>query len=113
MIANPDGNVHVYMLSVGQADTSVIISPEGRVVVIDATRATKILDLLDQLGNDGTLEHLILTHPHTDHFSGGNRVAEDLQILEEHGVAGIFGPGTPTGEIIEYIKRKLAERAGA
>jgi competence protein ComEC len=82
MIANPDGNLHVYMLSVGQADTSVVISPEGSVVVIDATRATKILDLLDQLGNDGTLEKLVITHPHSDHFSGGNRLAQDLQILE-------------------------------
>ena len=49
MINNPDGNLHVYMLSVGQADTSVIISPEGRVVVIDATRPTKLLQLLDDL----------------------------------------------------------------
>ena len=46
-------------------------------------------------------------------LAGGVIPKEDLQILEGHGVAGIFGPGTPTGEIIEYIKRKLAERAGA
>ena len=46
-------------------------------------------------------------------LAGGVIPEEDLQILEEHGVAGIFGPGTPTGEIIEYIKGKLAERAGA
>ena len=46
-------------------------------------------------------------------LAGGVIPKEDLQILEEHGVAGIFGPGTPTGEIIEYIKEKLAERAGA
>ncbi len=98
LIPHPDGNLHVYMLNVGQADTTVVVSPQGRVMVIDATRATKILDLLHQLGNDGTLENLIITHPHSDHFSGGNRLAQDLQILEAT-VAPFwheFGMGPPT-----------------
>ena len=98
MIPNPDGNLHVYMLSVGQADATVIVSPEGRTMVIDATRGSKILDLLNQLGNDGTLENLVITHPHSDHFSGGNRLAQDLQI-QEATVAPFwheFGMGPPT-----------------
>jgi methylmalonyl-CoA mutase C-terminal domain/subunit len=40
-------------------------------------------------------------------LAGGVIPDEDKQILLDHGVAGIFGPGTPTGEIIEYIKGKL------
>jgi methylmalonyl-CoA mutase C-terminal domain/subunit len=40
-------------------------------------------------------------------LAGGVIPDEDKQILLEHGVTGIFGPGTPTGEIIEYIKGKL------
>ena len=75
MIANPDGNLHVYMLNVGQADTSVILSPLGKVIVIDATRPGKLLKLLDDLDNNNTIEHLIITHPHNDHYSGGNRLA--------------------------------------
>ena len=47
MIANPDGNLHIFFLNVGQADTTVIVSPEGRVVVIDAKNPSKIIDLLD------------------------------------------------------------------
>ena len=82
MIANPDGNLHVYMLNVGQADTSVILSPLGKVIVIDATRPGKLLKLLDDLGNNNTIEHLIITHPHNDHYSGGNRLALDRSILE-------------------------------
>jgi len=98
MIGNPDGNLHVYMVNVGQADTSIIVSPLGRTIVIDAIRATKVLDLLDQLGNDGTLENLIITHPHSDHYGGANRLAQDLQILEAT-VAPFwheFGMGPPT-----------------
>jgi len=98
MIPNPDGNLHVYMLSVGQADTTVVVSPEGRTMVIDATRGAKIINLLNQLGNNGTLENLIITHPHSDHFSGGNRLAQDLRILEAT-VSPFwheFGMGPPT-----------------
>ena len=98
MINNPDGNLHVYMLSVGQADTSIIISPQGRVVVIDATRPTKLLNLLDDLGLDGTIEQLIITHPHDDHFRGANRLADERNI-EEATVAPFwheFGMGPPT-----------------
>ncbi len=82
MIASPDGNLHVYMLSVGQGDTSVIVSPEGQVVVIDAIRPTKLIRLLDDLGLDGTIEHLIITHPHGDHFSGANRLVLEKNIIE-------------------------------
>jgi beta-lactamase superfamily II metal-dependent hydrolase len=98
MIQNPDGNLHVYMLSVGQADTTVVVSPEGRTMVIDATRGAKIINLLNRLGNNGTLENLIITHPHSDHFSGGNRLAQDLRILEAT-VSPFwheFGMGPPT-----------------
>jgi methylmalonyl-CoA mutase C-terminal domain/subunit len=40
-------------------------------------------------------------------LAGGVIPDEDKQILLDQGVAGIFGPGTPTREIIEYIKGKL------
>jgi methylmalonyl-CoA mutase C-terminal domain/subunit len=41
-------------------------------------------------------------------LAGGVIPEGDKQILMDQGVAGIFGPGTPTGEIIEYIQGKLA-----
>lgn len=85
MIANPDGNLHVYILSVGQGDTTVITSPEGSVVVIDATRPDKLIGLLDDLGlpnADDTVDHLIVSHPHSDHFSGANRLADEKTIAE-------------------------------
>lgn len=88
MIATPDGDLHVYMLSVGQADTSIIISPQGTVIVIDARRPGKILHLLNELGLNGTIEHLIITHPHDDHFSGGNSLANNLTI--EHATVAPF-----------------------
>ncbi len=88
MSATADGNLHVYMLSVGQADTSVIVSPKGTVIVIDATRPGKLRRLLSDIGLNGTIEHLIITHPHDDHFSGGNSLASNLKI--EHATVAPF-----------------------
>jgi competence protein ComEC len=82
MAVNADGDLHVFMVSVGQGDTTVIVSPLGNVIIIDAMRPEKILRLLSDLGNNGTVEHLVVTHPHDDHFGGCNRLAQDLTILE-------------------------------
>lgn len=98
MSATADGKIHVFMLSVGQGDTSVIISPEGKVIVIDAMRPTKILSLLEHLGCRDTIEHMIITHPHADHFSGANRLAQE-RMIQEATVAPFwheFGMGPPT-----------------
>jgi len=77
-----DGNLHIYVVNVGQADTTIIISPQGNLVIIDAARPDKLVPLLNALGlnNAGTIEHLIITHPHRDHFSGGNRLANEFTI---------------------------------
>jgi competence protein ComEC len=82
MINAPDGTLRVFMISVGQGDSTIIVSPEGAVIVIDAMRPRKLKSLLADLGNNDDIEHLIITHPHSDHFSAGNRLAEDFNILD-------------------------------
>ena len=42
-------------------------------------------------------------------LGGGVIPDEDIPLLKEAGVAEIFGPGTPTTTIIEYIKKKVAK----
>jgi len=75
-----DGNLHVYMLNVGQADTTVIVSPAGTVIIIDAVNPDKLVNFLNMLGLDGTIEQLIITHPHGDHFRGANRLTDVFTI---------------------------------
>jgi len=97
MAANSDGKLHVYMLNVGQGDTTVIVSPQGKVIVIDAMRPAKLLRLLTDIGTDGTIEHLLITHPHDDHFSGGNSLVQNFAVKEAT-VAPFwhaFGSGSP------------------
>ncbi len=39
---------------------------------------------------------------------GGIIPDEDIPILQQMGVKGVFGPGTPTTAIVEFIRRELA-----
>ena len=48
MPATADGHLHVYMVNVGQGDTTVIVSPGGRLVVIDAVHPRKLISLLEE-----------------------------------------------------------------
>lgn len=79
-----DGNLHVYMVNVGQGDTTVIVSPGGSVIVVDVMRPAKIVRLLKDLGHRGNdrISQLVITHPHSDHFSGGNLLASEFAIAQ-------------------------------
>jgi methylmalonyl-CoA mutase C-terminal domain/subunit len=53
----------------------------------------KVLELMKEKG----LEHVLLT-------GGGIIPEEDMKKLQQMGVGRLFGPGSPTSEIITYIK---------
>jgi methylmalonyl-CoA mutase C-terminal domain/subunit len=40
-------------------------------------------------------------------LAGGIIPEEDVPILKEEGIADVFGPGTPTDEIVRYIQEKI------
>lgn len=56
----------------------------------------KITELMEQYGMKDVLV-----------LGGGIIPDEDKPILEQMGVKGLFGPGTSTQEIIEFIKREV------
>ena len=41
---------------------------------------------------------------------GGIIPKEDMDALHEQGIGRLFGPGTPTSELIDYIREWFAER---
>ncbi|MBI4496824.1 MAG: cobalamin B12-binding domain-containing protein [Chloroflexi bacterium] len=45
-------------------------------------------------------------------FLGGIVPTEDIAKLKEIGVKGVFGPGTPTGEIIEFVRSIVPAERG-
>jgi methylmalonyl-CoA mutase C-terminal domain/subunit len=44
---------------------------------------------------------------------GGIIPREDMEALEARGIGKLFGPGTPTTDLIDYIKEWFASREGA
>jgi len=43
--------------------------------------------------------------------AGGIIPEEDLPALKEAGVAAVFGPGTPIGEIADFMRQNARTRA--
>ena len=59
----------------------------------------RVRDLLREAGRDDVL------------ITGGGIIPkEDMEELQRQGVGRLFGPGTPTSELADYIKSWFAER---
>ncbi|MBP9773868.1 MAG: MBL fold metallo-hydrolase [Candidatus Peribacteraceae bacterium] len=85
----PDGKTHVSFLAVGQGDSTLIVSPSGKRIVIDGGPD---LTTLEHLGShlgffNRHIDILILTHPHLDH------IASFPQILKRYSVGQILMSG--------------------
>ena len=59
----------------------------------------KVVQLLRDQGADDVLV-----------TGGGIIPEEDVPYLQEHGVRRVFGPGTPTSDIVEYIREAVPKR---
>ena len=69
----PDGNLHVAFLDVGQGDAIFIQTPSGRQIVVDGGPQPSVL--YQRLGQqipfwDREIDLVIATHPEADHISG-------------------------------------------
>jgi methylmalonyl-CoA mutase C-terminal domain/subunit len=62
----------------------------------------KVIEELRQRGMDDVIV-----------WAGGIIPQEDVPRLRELGIAAVFGPGSPTTETIEFLRRALADRAAA
>ena len=66
------------------------------------TLIPRVRELLEEMGRDDVL----LT-------GGGIIPREDIEELQRQGVGKLFGPGTPTTDLIDYIKDWFASKEGA
>ncbi len=62
----------------------------------------RVRELLEEMGR----EDVLLT-------GGGIIPREDIEELQRRGVGKLFGPGTPTTDLIDYIKEWFASKEGA
>ena len=62
----------------------------------------KVMELLRENGMDDVLV-----------LAGGIFPDEDVPKMKELGIEGVFGPGTPLGEIVEFIRAHVGDREAA
>ncbi len=101
----PDGLLHVHILSVGQGDSILLVSPSGKQIVIDGGPD---LSALEGMGRhmsyfDRTIDLLVLTHPDLDH------IAAFPEILKRYQVGTILLTGILTAQ--PQYQRFLQETA--
>lgn len=78
-------------IDVGQGDSTLVMLPDGKVMLIDAGEASAsraVLDALEAADVDG-IDYLVATHPHADHVGGMEAV------LDAYDVGEVWMPDAP------------------
>ena len=138
LLSKPDGNLRVYFLDVGQGDSTLIVTPRGKQVMVDggpgAESAAESLSGKLPLG-DRSLDLVVLTHLDDDHSRGlfailerysvgalmvGNRMADSPRftpwqaVLDRRGIRRIdvesgFQVELEPGVVIDVLNPQRAE----
>jgi len=83
-VLEKDTRLQVHFIDVGQGDSTLIISPNGRTMLIDAGDNSKGSEVISYLKRKGIskIDILIGTHPDADHIGGLDDVIEAFDIGE-------------------------------
>ena len=83
-VSGIDGMFSVHFIDVGQGDAALLKSPEGEYALIDCgptANGSYLVKYLSDVGVD-SLDYVIITHPHEDHYGGFTEVMENFEIEE-------------------------------
>lgn len=69
--------------------------------LLSGAHMTLFVDVADLLKEKGMDDVLIL--------GGGIIPEEDIPQLKKKGISGVFGPGTPVDEIVEFVKKNVKQ----
>ncbi len=94
----------VHFLDVGQGDAILIVTRESTALIDggDVWASNRILSYLESVALDG-IDHVILSHPHSDHVGGL------VEILRSVTVGSVHDPGFqhPTGTYQQFLETVL------
>ena len=68
--------------------------------ILSGAHMTLVPRILDLLRDNGAEDVLVVV--------GGTIPADDAEALKQQGVAEVFGPGAPTGEIVDFLRGAVA-----
>ena len=76
-----DGQVTVHVIDVGQADSILIMTPSGNMLIDAGTNSSEeaLTSYLDSVGVNA-FEYVIFTHPDADHIGGADRVMREYAV---------------------------------
>jgi len=93
--AEPEGELSVHQLNVGQGSSTLVIGPEGETILIDTgdwrDDGEGVIEYLEARGVT-RIDHLVTTHPDADHIGGHPAVIEHFE-TEHDGVGAVYDPG--------------------
>ncbi len=80
----PDGGLDIFFLNVGQGDTTLIITPSGKQIIVDGGPN---LSALEHLGKhlpffDRSIDLMILTHPDSDHVTSFPEILKRFDVKQ-------------------------------
>lgn len=77
-----EGTMQVHFIDVGQGDASLIVTPNGKHILIDAgpNSAETALEAYLERYHVKSIELMILSHPHEDHIGGADRILTDFHV---------------------------------
>lgn len=72
-VETPDGDLEIHHIDVGQADSTLLITPDDKTILVDTgdwrQDGQEVIDYLEAHDID-RIDHLVATHPHADHIGG-------------------------------------------
>ncbi len=104
---SPDGLLQVHYLDVGQGDSTLIVTPSGRQVLVDGGPDGDVtsLELADAMpGGDRSLDLVVMTQPDTDHSRGL------LEVLDRYTVGAVLtGPDPTDSQALAEWEQRLGQ----
>ncbi|MHB0885514.1 MAG: stalk domain-containing protein [Bacillota bacterium] len=85
------GQLKIHFIDVGQGDASLIQTPGGKNILVDAGDTFASSVVVSYLQSEGvkSLDVVVISHPHTDHIGGM------AQVLSSFASLGYLRPGLP------------------
>ncbi len=106
-LSHEAGILQVAFLDVGQGDSSFMILPEGKTVLIDAGEQNAGEGITNFIASCGIskIDYLILSHPHSDHIGGA------IAVLNRFDVGAVYMPdAVHTSRTFENLLQTLKEQ---
>jgi len=101
-VNSPASALKVIFFDIGQGDSALILTPQGKKILVDGGPDDKVLSKLGKYLplRDKKIDVMILTHPHADHLEGL------ISVLRRYEVGEVYYSGMihTTAGFLEWLK---------